>query len=55
MIAADEIGGYSQKRQRKIMVRFVGGYIDAMRRFADDQTEMDHEMRIDNSQKLIRK
>lgn len=55
MIAADEVGGYSKNRQRKIVARFIRGYVDAIRQFADDQTEMDHEMRIDNSPKLIRK
>ncbi len=54
MIAADEIGGHGRKRQRKIAQCFVRGYVEAIARFAEDATEESHELRIDNSPKLIR-
>ncbi|MBW3603706.1 MAG: DUF2252 domain-containing protein [Actinobacteria bacterium] len=55
MIAADEEGGYGRSKQRKIAKRFVRGYIDGIAEFATDETEQDHQLRIDNAPKLIRK
>lgn len=54
MIAADEVGGYGKKKQRKIAKRFVEGYIDGIRRFADEGAEKEYEIRIDNAPELIR-
>ncbi len=54
MVAADEVAGYGPKRQRKIVRRFVEGYSEAIRRFAQEGTEQDQEMRADNAPKLIR-
>lgn len=54
MVAADEVAGYGRKRQRKIVRGFVSGYIEAIRGFAEEGTEQDREMRIDNAPKLIR-
>lgn len=55
MIAAEEVGGFGTKRQRKIARKFVKGYIDGIKGFADDGNEQDHEIRIDNAPKIIRK
>jgi len=54
MIAAEEEGGYGRKKQRKIAKRFVQGYVNGVRRFAQDDSEHDHELRIDNAPPLIR-
>ena len=54
MVAADEVGGCSRKKQRKIAARFVRGYIAGIRRFAEESNERDHETRLDNAPKLIR-
>ena len=54
MLAADEEGGYGRKKQRKIARRFVRGYIDGVTRFAQERTEVDHQVRLDNSPPLIR-
>lgn len=55
MIGAEEVGGCGKKDQRKIARRFVRGYIDAMRDFAEHGGEQEQEIRIDNAPKLIRK
>lgn len=54
MVAADEIAGYGHKRRRKIARGFVGGYIGGIRRFAEDGTELDHQLRIDNAPEIVR-
>ena len=53
MVAADEEAGYGRKRQRKIARRFVQGYIDGIRHFANQGTEQDDEMRLDTAPELI--
>lgn len=55
MIGCEEVAGYGSKQQRKIASRFVLGYIDAIRGFADDGNEQGHEVQFDNAPKLIRK
>jgi uncharacterized protein (DUF2252 family) len=55
MIAAEEEGGHGRKRQRKIARQFVRGYIDGISRYADDPVEHEHQVRLDNAPKLIRK
>ena len=55
MIGAEEVAGYDRKLQKKIARCFVEGYVDGIRGFAEDGNEQDHEMRIDNAPKLIRK
>lgn len=55
MLAADEEGGHGAKRQRKIARRFVRGYIDGIARYADDPVEREHQVRLDNAPKLVRK
>lgn len=55
MIAADEEGGHGAKRQRKIVRRFVNGYIDGISQYAEEQVEHEHQVRLDNAPKLIRK
>ena len=55
MIAAEQEGGHGRKRQRKIARRFVRGYIDGVSRYADDPVEHEHQVRMDNAPKLIRK
>ena len=54
MLAAEEEGGAGRKRQRKVVRRFVRGYIDGMERFAREGSEESHQLRIDNSPELIR-
>ena len=55
MLGAEEEGGFGKKRQRKIARKFIEGYIDGIRVFADDGNERDHETRIDNAPKIILK
>ncbi len=55
MIGAEEEGGHGRKRQKKIARHFVEGYVDGIRGFAEKGNEIDHELRIDNAPKLIRK
>lgn len=54
MVAAEEEAGSGRRRQHKIARRFVRGYIDGIRRFAERGLERDHEIRIDNAPDLIR-
>ena len=54
VLAAEEEGGLGGKKQRKIARRFVEGYIDGIRRFAEDDTEQEHELRRDNAPPLVR-
>ncbi len=54
-LAAETEGGHGTKKQRKIARRFVRGYIDGIEHFAEEGTEADNEVRIDNAPKLVRK
>nr|WP_298379497.1 DUF2252 family protein [uncultured Halomonas sp.] len=55
MLAAEEVAGFGHKRQRKIVKRFLAGYMSNMRRLAESSTEKAEEYRIDNSPKVIRR
>jgi len=55
MIACEDEAGYDRKKQRKIAAQFVRGYVEAIHSFAEKGDERDHEVRIDNAPKLIRK
>jgi uncharacterized protein (DUF2252 family) len=55
MIGAQEEGGLGRSKQRKIARHFVKGYIDGITTYANDETEQDEQLRLDNSPKLIRK
>lgn len=54
-IAAREEGGMKRKRRRKIVEKFVKGYLDAMQQYADRATEKNDDYRPDNSPKVIRR
>lgn len=54
MLAAETAGEYGRKKQHKIATRFLRGYVAGIRRFADDATEENHEVRVDNAPPLIR-
>ncbi len=55
MIAGEEVAGHGRKRRRKIARRFVEGYLDGIRRFDENESELQAEIRVDNAPKLIRK
>lgn len=55
MIAAQVEGGLGRGRQRRLVEQFVHGYIDGLERFAADGNELEHQVRMDNAPKLIRK
>ena len=54
-IGAREAGGMNRKRRRKIVVKFVKGYLDAMQDYAERATEKNDSYRMDNSPKVIRR
>lgn len=54
-IAAREVAGMTRKKQRKIVARFVKGYLDAMQGYAKHATEKNDDYRLDNSPKVIRR
>ncbi|MGJ3232731.1 MAG: DUF2252 domain-containing protein [Oceanicaulis sp.] len=54
-IAAREAGGVKRKKRRKIISKFVKGYLKAMRGYAERSTEKNESWRMDNSPKVIRK
>jgi uncharacterized protein (DUF2252 family) len=51
---AAKVNGYGKKARQALVCRFVEGYIDGLREFAQDDREKSHEWRIDNSPDLIR-
>lgn len=55
LVAAREIGGHGRKTRRRILCRFVDGYLDAMQAYADHATEKSDEFRFDNSPKVLRR
>ncbi|HEX6255607.1 MAG TPA: DUF2252 family protein [Euzebyales bacterium] len=55
MLAAEEEGDHGAKRQRRIAERFVRGYIEGIAEYAEDPVEHEHQIRLDNAPKLIRK
>lgn len=54
MIAGASEGGLGQKKQRKLVRKFVRGYIEGLRGFAQDADELDQQIRLDNAPELIR-
>ena len=53
-IAAGEVGGKKRKKRRKIVGKFLEGYLDAMQKYAERATEKNDNYRMDNSPKVIR-
>ena len=53
LLAASDIGGLKSKKARKVARRFVRGYVEGMRRFAEDGNELDHQLREDNAPELV--
>lgn len=53
-IAAREVAGMKRKKRRKIVEKFVKGYLEAMGRYAERATEKNDDYRMDNSPKVIR-
>ena len=54
-IAAQEVAGLKRKKLRKIVEKFVIGYLDAMHDYAESATEKNNSYRMDNSPKVIRR
>ncbi|SFB86813.1 DUF2252 domain-containing protein [Tropicimonas isoalkanivorans] len=54
-IAGRELGGLKRKKRRKVVKRFVRGYLDAMEAYAERATERSDDYRMDNSPKVIRR
>ena len=54
-IAASETAGLGRKKRRKIVRKFVKGYLDAMQGYAVSPTEKNEQYRMDNSPKVIRR
>lgn len=54
-LAAAEEGGKGRKKRRKIVRKFLEGYLEAMRNYAERATEKQNNYRMDNSPKVIRR
>jgi uncharacterized protein (DUF2252 family) len=54
-IAARQEGGMKRAKRRRVVERFVTGYLDAMQGYAEHATERDNAWRIDNSPKVIQR
>ena len=54
-IAAREEGGLKRKKRRKIVKKFVTGYLDAMEAYAEHATEKNDGYRMDNSPEVIQR
>ncbi|MFZ3585449.1 DUF2252 domain-containing protein, partial [Loktanella sp. DJP18] len=54
-IAAREIAEFNRRKRRKIVGKFVDGYVEAMQLYADNATEKNDQYRMDNSPKVIRR
>jgi uncharacterized protein (DUF2252 family) len=54
-IAAREEGGLNRGKRRKVVGKFVKGYLEAMRGYAEHATEKNDSYRFDNSPKVIRR
>ena len=54
-IAAREEGGLKRKKRRKIVKKFVTGYLDAMEAYAEHATEKNDGYRMDNSPAVIQR
>ncbi len=55
MVAAATEGGLGRKKQRKVARGFVTGYVEATRRFAEEGSERDEQLRQDNAPKMVRR
>lgn len=55
MVAAGEEGDQKRKTQRKIVRKFLEGYLEAMETYAEYHTEKADEFRMDNSPKVIQR
>ncbi|MAS92361.1 MAG: hypothetical protein CMO55_04125 [Verrucomicrobiales bacterium] len=53
-LAAKE-NGFKKKKRKKIVKKFVKGYLKGLREFSRNDREKWHQMRMDNSPKMIRK
>jgi uncharacterized protein (DUF2252 family) len=51
---AARANGLAKKKRKTVVRRFVKGYVDGLREFAQDDREKWHEWRIDNSPTMIR-
>ncbi|MBO0902599.1 DUF2252 domain-containing protein [Jiella sonneratiae] len=54
-IAAREEGGLNRKKRRKIVKKFVKGYLEAMQSYAEHATEKNDGYRMDNSPAVIQR
>lgn len=54
-IAAAEVGGKKRKKRRKIVSKFLSGYLDAMQNYAERATEKNDNYRMDNSPEVIQR
>ncbi|WP_432537829.1 DUF2252 domain-containing protein [Kineococcus arenarius] len=54
VLAAGELGGKGRGKQEAIARAFVEGYVEAIGSYATEEGELDHELRRDNSPKLVR-
>ena len=54
-VAADKEAGFARKKRRKIVKKFVKGYLEAMEGYADRATEKNDSYRMDNSPKVIQR
>ncbi|MEX6505314.1 DUF2252 domain-containing protein [Jiella sp. M17.18] len=54
-IAAREEGGLNRKKRRKIVKKFVTGYLEAMAGYAEHATEKNESYRMDNSPAVIQR
>ncbi|WP_432548954.1 DUF2252 domain-containing protein [Kineococcus auxinigenes] len=54
VLAADELGGKGRGKQQRIARAFVEGYVEAIGSYVTEENELEHELRRDNSPKLVR-
>ncbi|MDN2566850.1 DUF2252 domain-containing protein [Aquibium sp. A9E412] len=54
-IAAREVAGMKRKKRRKVVAKFVKGYLAAMRGYAEHATEKNDDYRMDNAPEVIRR
>lgn len=54
-IAAREVAGMKRKKRKKVVARFVKGYLEAMELYAERATEKNNAYRMDNSPPVIRR
>jgi uncharacterized protein (DUF2252 family) len=53
-VSAAVEGGLGRKKRRKIVRRFVRGYVAGISEFGQHETELDHQIRLDTAPPLIR-